>query len=281
MSYTRTYRERIAVHYSGTVSYNYPSSQNGGSGTAHYSGTEYEEVDVHINVDTDPFDNSVEHCNTNVNLLTGAVVATEAAQLVSIDKKLNERAIIKENPSHLETETEPTPDVKPNTVKPEQLLRLIAAHFQETERKIGRFSETERESEKHILSQMEELKRIIVRQNPDSKVRHYHVVEWKSSKVVIAIVSISILFLASFFGNIHQFEVNSRMADNDLKYRYIKSTNGVSPENLDKLENIFHYRRDKKEIREIRTKVEEYELKLNKAAGRLERERLKDTKVKQ
>ncbi|MBI9041678.1 hypothetical protein [Lutibacter sp.] len=86
MSYTRNYRERIAVHYSGSVSYSYPASQNGGSGRAHFSGTEYEEVDVHINVDTNPFDNSVENCNRNVNLLTGAVVATEAAQLVSIDK---------------------------------------------------------------------------------------------------------------------------------------------------------------------------------------------------
>ena len=86
MSYTRTYRERIAVHYSGTVSYNYPASQNGGSGTAHYSGTEYEDVNVSIEVDTEPFDNSVESCNTNVNLLTGAVVVTEAAQILSIDK---------------------------------------------------------------------------------------------------------------------------------------------------------------------------------------------------
>jgi hypothetical protein len=86
MSYTRNYREKIAVHYSGTVSYNYPASQSGGSGTKHYSGTIYEEVDVHINVDTNPFDNSIENCNTNVNLLTGAVVATEAAQLISIDK---------------------------------------------------------------------------------------------------------------------------------------------------------------------------------------------------
>ncbi len=86
MSYTRNYRERIAVNYSGSVSYRYPASQNGGSGTAHYSGTEYEEVDVNINVDTNPFDNSVENCNRNVNMLTGAVVATEAAQIVSIDK---------------------------------------------------------------------------------------------------------------------------------------------------------------------------------------------------
>jgi len=86
MSYTRRYRERIAVHYSGSVRYNYPASQNGGSGTAQYSGVAYEDVNVSIDVDTRPFDNSVEHCNTNVNLLTGAVVATEAAQIASIDK---------------------------------------------------------------------------------------------------------------------------------------------------------------------------------------------------
>jgi hypothetical protein len=73
------------VHYSGTVSYSYPASERGGSGTAHYSGTEYEDVNVNLDVDTVPFDKSVAKCNTNVNLLTGAVVATEAAQIASID----------------------------------------------------------------------------------------------------------------------------------------------------------------------------------------------------
>lgn len=216
----------------------------------------------------------------NTNSMISLMFEEIKGLLASMDKKLNERATIKENPSHLETETEPNPDVKPNTVKPEQLLRLIAAHFQESERRIGQFSETIRVSEKQVLSQMEELKRITISQKPDSKIRHYHVVEWKSSKVVIAIVSLSFLFLASFIGNIHQLEVNSRMTDNDLKYRYIKSTNGISQENLKKLEDIFHYNRDKKLIREIRGKVEEYELKLNKAAEKLERERLNSTKSK-
>lgn len=215
----------------------------------------------------------------NTNSMISVMFEEIKGLLVSIDKKLNERATTKENPSHLGTDTEPKPEVKPNTVKPEQLLRLIAAHLQEMERRIGQFSETLTESEKHVLSQMEELKRIIISQKPDSKVHHYHVVELKSSKVVIAIISLSFLFLASFIGNIHQFEVNSRMMDNDLKYRYVKSINGITPENLYKLEDIFHYHRDKKEIREIRTKVEEYELKLNKAAEKLERGRSKNTKT--
>ena len=86
MSYRRSYRERLAVHYSGSVSYSYPASQHGGSGTAHYSGTAYEDVNVNIDVDTNPFDRSVANCNSSVNLLTGAVVATEVAQIASIDK---------------------------------------------------------------------------------------------------------------------------------------------------------------------------------------------------
>lgn len=217
----------------------------------------------------------------NTNSMITVMFEEIKGLLASMDKKLNERITLNENPSHLETGTEPKPDVKPDTVKPEQLLRLIAAHLQETERKIGQFSETERESEKHVLFQMEELKRKIISQKPDSKVRHYHMVEWKSSKVVIATVSLSILFVASFIGNIHQFEVNSRMTDNDLKYRYIKSMNGISPENLDKLENIFHFNRDKKLIKEIRGNVENYERKIRETAEEIIREQLKETKVKE
>jgi predicted alpha/beta hydrolase len=80
MSYRRSYRQRIAVHYSGSVSY--PASQHGGSTS--YSGTAYEDVTVNIEVDTRPFDSSINSCNNSVNMLTGAVVATEAAQITSI-----------------------------------------------------------------------------------------------------------------------------------------------------------------------------------------------------
>lgn len=75
MSYRQSYTGY--VHYSGTVSY--PASQNGGS--VRYSGTE--PVYITIDVDTDVFDASVEHCTDAVNALTGAVVATEAAQVES------------------------------------------------------------------------------------------------------------------------------------------------------------------------------------------------------
>lgn len=75
MSYRRSYTGY--VHYSGTVSY--PASESGGS--VSYSGTE--PVYITIDVDTNAFDASVEHCTDAVNALTGTVVATEAAQVES------------------------------------------------------------------------------------------------------------------------------------------------------------------------------------------------------
>jgi hypothetical protein len=62
----------------------YPASQSGGS--VPYSGTAHEDVTVNIDVDTNPFDKSIDGCNNTINLLTGTVVATEAAQIASIDK---------------------------------------------------------------------------------------------------------------------------------------------------------------------------------------------------
>ena len=191
--------------------------------------------------------------------------------IASIDKKLGEKAPVKENPSIQEDSEEPNPEDKTKMIRPEQLIRLIAVHLQNTEQKIGQVSGTVRESEGHVLFQMEELKRITVSQKPDSNVHHHHVVDLRSSKVVVSIVSLSVLLLASLIGNINQFEVNSRMTDNDLKYRYIQSTGGINKENMNKLEDIFYYHRDKKRIRDIREKVGAYERKVREAAEKQER----------
>lgn len=82
MSYSERYS--TSVHYSGSVSYSYPASQNGGSGTAHYSGSV--PVTVVINVNTQPFDGSVNRFNASVDALTGSVAAMNAAQCIAIQQ---------------------------------------------------------------------------------------------------------------------------------------------------------------------------------------------------
>ncbi len=83
MSYTRSYRETVSK----TVSVSYPKSDSGGSTSV----TVDIPVDVNIHVDTNPFDKSVQHCGNNVDLLTTAVVATEAAEIVS--KETNSKKV--------------------------------------------------------------------------------------------------------------------------------------------------------------------------------------------
>ena len=83
MSYSQSFTKRIELHYSGRV--NYPPSKDGGS--VPFSGTVYEDVHINVEVDTTAFDHSVDECNSTVGVLTGSVVATEAAQTASIRNK--------------------------------------------------------------------------------------------------------------------------------------------------------------------------------------------------
>ena len=82
MSYTQNYSGNVS--YSGSVSYTYPKSDTGGSGTIPYSGSV--PVYITINVNTDPFDGSVNKFNRSVDVLTGSVVAMNGAQCMAISK---------------------------------------------------------------------------------------------------------------------------------------------------------------------------------------------------
>lgn len=83
MSYTRSYRETVYQRVSETVHYNYPASENGGSDSVYVELEAEIPVEIDIYVDTEPFDRSVENCSSHVDLLTGAVVATETAEIAS------------------------------------------------------------------------------------------------------------------------------------------------------------------------------------------------------
>jgi hypothetical protein len=86
MGYSQTFHESITVSGSQTV--NYPKSESGGSETVHYSETV--PVNVTIHVETYPFDDSVAHVNQNLDILSGSVVAMNAAQVAAIQKTAKE-----------------------------------------------------------------------------------------------------------------------------------------------------------------------------------------------
>lgn len=162
----------------------------------------------------------------------------------------------------------------------EKSIEQIPLYLSGIQKRLNQISETDIESEKHVIYHLEELQRRIDNSKTDTSIHHYHVIEIKSSKLMVTFIVLFFLLLGSLTGNIyHIWEVN-RMNDNDIKYRYIKSTNGISPENIYKLENIFNYNRDKKMINKIRNEVEEYERKVMETAEKIERERIMDAKTK-
>ena len=83
MSYSRTYHETVSGSRTVTVHYDYPASENGGSGSETVTVDIDIPVTIDIDVDTNPFDRSIGRTNRNVNLLTGSVVATEAAHIAA------------------------------------------------------------------------------------------------------------------------------------------------------------------------------------------------------
>jgi len=111
--------------------------------------------------------------------------------------------------------------------------------------------------------------------------KHLPSIELKSSKVVITLVSLGIALLCSMSYNIYQFSVNSRLSDNDIKFRYIKAFGEITPKDLLELETIFEYKPDKQKQRSIRKMIEEHEHHIEQRACDLEQARLKEAQAEQ
>ena len=130
-----------------------------------------------------------------------------------------------------------------------------------TNRKI--FAEQER-----ISNELQRIQSLKVQNN------HTHVIDFKTSRPFLwqTIMTMIILFL--LVGNAYQFKQNLNLSDNDLKYRLIKMYGGISGNELDTLEVVFHRDRDKTVIRNIRSEVEDFEYRIRVRAEKLERARL-------
>lgn len=82
MSYRQSFHKRIGINWSCSGSV---GCSCGKSVRYNRSGTEYEDVQVNINVETTPFDKSITDCNNTVKNLTDSVVLTQTAQISSIN----------------------------------------------------------------------------------------------------------------------------------------------------------------------------------------------------
>ena len=103
---------------------------------------------------------------------------------------------------------------------------------------------------------------------------HVFIVDFRKSKTAITIISMALVILLSWGGNIWQLRKNNQLKDNDLKYRYIKMEGKASSQDLLRLETIFTYSRNKGSISEINEQVNAYERMVKNEVEITEQERL-------
>lgn len=99
---------------------------------------------------------------------------------------------------------------------------------------------------------------------------HVFILDFRRSKTAITIITMALVILVLWSGNIWQFRNNNRLKDNDLKYRYIKMEGNASSQDLIRLEAIFNYNRNKDSISVIREQVESYEQLVKEQAEEIE-----------
>jgi len=145
---------------------------------------------------------------------------------------------------------------------PEQIKNLGQISAYSINKINENFSKAIAEMESAIKPIDEKINLIKSQQNVVIRKEHVFSIDFRNSKAALTMISMGLVILLSFGGNLWQWNGNGELKDNDLKYRYIKSINGISLENLNKLENIFTYKKNKNLIKEVRKNVEEYERKI-------------------
>lgn len=169
-----------------------------------------------------------------------------------------------------------------NTKPDQPVLPIIPqVDLSELESHAAQTNELIKEGFQKQQEQLDELEQKLQKQQdkPIPVQKHLHSIELRSSKVVIALVSLGVALLSSVSYNFYQLAANSRLSDNDIKFRYIKAFGEITPENLLKLETIFEYEPNKQKQRSLRRMVEEHEQRVEQRARELEQARLKEAQA--
>ncbi|MBD8388170.1 hypothetical protein [Dysgonomonas sp. BGC7] len=106
-----------------------------------------------------------------------------------------------------------------------------------------------------------------------SIVKNQYTIDFKSSKIFIAIIFLLLGLFCSLFGNYNQYQENQRLTDNDLKYRFIKMKNGILPDEITRLENFFYYSDSAYVVSNIRKNVIDHEHRLQEQARKQEQKK--------
>ena len=109
---------------------------------------------------------------------------------------------------------------------------------------------------------------------PKQTVNHVHRINIESLKIFFTILILGVLLFTSLVANVYQVMVKSKLADSDIKYRYIKMKGVIDGKALYRLESIFNYNPDDEKQSLIRDSVETFEENVRQMREDTERKKL-------
>ncbi len=108
---------------------------------------------------------------------------------------------------------------------PEQIKALQTNMAQYSAYSLGKVNDSLRKVITELKTEInpidEKISLIKLPQNTIIRKENVFIVDFRNSKAAITIITLALLFLSSFSGNIWQLTRNSQLKDNDLKYRYL------------------------------------------------------------
>ena len=114
---------------------------------------------------------------------------------------------------------------------------------------------------------------------PVQEHRHTYTLDIKSSKTALVIFVMAVIIVL-LIGFIYRVSVsNQQLAENDLKYRYVKMCGEIKEKELMELETVFWDYQYKNLRDTVRNQVERYEEAVRRRAERLEQATVKERKA--
>ena len=143
---------------------------------------------------------------------------------------------------------------------------MISAMFEEIKHSIKGIEKSLENSAKQPVEQFHKHKYMLT-------------IDIKSSWTAIAIAGLCLfVFVLIYFAG-WQWQTINRLADTDLKYRYIKMNNGIDSEQLIGLETLFEYERNNEIVKQLKQQIEDYEWALKEQARKIEQARRKESEA--
>ena len=190
----------------------------------------------------------------NDNRFISAMFEEIKKKVSVIEKKLEQEDIPP-------TQSEP-PAEKDKTITTNDLLSLMQKIIiHSTQKEFQMILPQLKDSNKELIERISDLQSNFQKEkcNPKTLKKDTLINNLKLWKISSIIITASLLFCV-----IAVKIENSRLTDNDLKFRYINSIHSIDSTGLQNIETLFHISRDKELINNIRKNVKEYESKAKK-----------------